>query len=213
MELPLFPLHTVLFPGRPLPLHIFEPRYRQLLSDSLAADQRFGVVAIRHGHEVGGGAETFDVGTLAEIESVTELPDGRSDIIARGVQRFRVLGSLDGAPYPRADVELLDEPTPCAQDRLQARRLRELLAPYLTCFGAPKELLARLPEDPNELAYIAAAALQTDLAEQQRILELDVPGERLASTLQVLRREAGLIRRLGAVGSLRPPGPSHQDLN
>lgn len=213
MELPLFPLHCVLFPGRPLALHVFEPRYRQMLADCLDGARRFGVVAIRSGQEVGTAAEIFDVGTVADIESVTTLPDGRSDVATRGLQRFRVSRLLDGTPYLRAQVELLADPPPDEEDRAIAAHLRELLVPYLAELGAPPELLACLPAQPDRLAYLAAAAVQVDLREQQQLLELDGTGTRLAVTLRLLRRETRIMRRLGTVGSLRPPGPGGVDLN
>lgn len=213
MELPLFPLHLVLFPGRPLPLHVFEPRYRQLLADCLDADRRFGVVAIRSGRAEGTCAEIFDVGTVAEIESVTPLPDGRSDIVTRGVQRFHVNDFVPGTPYLNAHVDPIDEDRATAEDHATARQLRELLGPYLAGLGAPDELLEHLPSDPNELAYLAAAAVQTEVPEQQRLLELNSTTRRLAAALQMLRREASLMRHLGTVGSLRPPGPNGAQLN
>lgn len=213
MELPLFPLHVVLFPGRPLPLHLFEPRYRQMLHDCLGADRRFGVVAIRAGREVGGGAEIFDVGTVARIDSVTELSDGRFDIVTRGECRFRILERLSGTPYLRARVELLPEPRAGAADRGLARQLRALLAPYLSGLGAPEELLERLPADADELAGLAAAAVQTEIPEQQALLELGSTEARIEAALRMLRREAALMRHLGTVGSLRPPGPCGAELN
>lgn len=212
MELPLFPLHLVLFPGRPLPLHVFESRYRRLLNDCLDADRRFGVVAIRCGQEAGGPAEIYEVGTVAEIQTVTPLPDGRSDINTRGVQRFRVHGFVEGAPYLTGAVELLDDEPPCADDWDHGQQLRELLAPYLEQLGAPEELVERLPEDPNELAYLAAAALQAEVPQQQQLLELTT-SERLQATVAMMRRETGFIRHFGSVGSLRPPGPNGADLN
>lgn len=212
MELPLFPLHLVLFPGRPLPLHVFESRYRRLLNDCLDADRRFGVVAIRCGQEAGGPAEIYEVGTVAEIQTVTPLPDGRSDITTRGVQRFRVQGFVDGAPYLTGAVELLDDDPPGPEDWRHAQQLRELLAPYLEQLGAPEEVLERLPDDPNELAYLAAAALQAEVPQQQQLLESST-SERLEATVAMLRRETGFIRHFGSVGSLRPPGPNGADLN
>lgn len=212
MELPLFPLHLVLFPGRPLPLHVFESRYRRLLNDCLDADRRFGVVAIRCGQEAGGPAEIYEVGTVAEIQTVTPLPDGRSDITTRGVQRFRVHDFVEGAPYLTGVVELLDDDPPSPDDWGHAQHLRELLAPYLEQLGAPEELVERLPEDPNELAYLAAAALQAEVPQQQQLLELTT-SERLQATVAMMRRETGFIRHFGSVGSLRPPGPNGADLN
>jgi Lon protease-like protein len=213
MELPLFPLHLVLFPGRPLPLHIFEPRYRQMLRDCLNGDRRFGVLAIRAGCATGPDAEVFEIGTVAEIESVEQLPDGRSDIFTRGIQRFRLLRLVPGNPYLSGEVELLHEP-PCADaDSVQAKQLRELLLCYLKCLGAPPELLERIPNDPNELAYLAASAVQVEIPEQQRLLELDSTTHRVEATLRMVRRETGLMRHLGTVGSLTPPGPCGAELN
>ena len=101
----MFPLGTVLFPGALLPLHIFEERYRQLVKDCLADEPEFGVVLIDRGHEVGGGDVRREVGTVARILEVAELPDGRYFLQAAGVRRIRVQSWLDDAPYPRADVE------------------------------------------------------------------------------------------------------------
>lgn len=213
MRLPLFPLHLVLFPGRPLPLHLFEPRYRSLLLDCLDGNRRFGVVAIKAGREVGDGAEIFDVGTVAAIESVTELSDGRYDIVTRGEQRFRVRRLVDGTPYLSAEVDLLEEPPSSGEDEQVAARLRELLVPYLSGLGAPAELLERLPAQPSALSWLAASAIQVEVPEQQRLLECESLTGRLVRTLQMLRREAGLMRHLGTVGSLRPPGPGGSELN
>lgn len=212
MELPLFPLHVVLFPGRPLPLHIFEARYRKMLTDCLKGDRQFGVVAIRSGCEVADEPEIFDVGTIAEIETVTTLADGRSDLTTRGVRRFRVLEVLDRDPYLRARVDPLED-TPLNGHGQLAVAVRRLLRPYLASLGAPEELLCRLPEEPDRLAYLAAAAVQVDLREHQRLLELDRTDERLAATFEMLRRETNLMRHLGTVGLLRPPGPNGADLN
>ena len=213
MPLPLFPLHLVLFPGRPLPLHLFEPRYRLMLHDCLDSDGRFGVVAIRAGREVGGAADFHEVGTVAQIESVTELPDGRFDILTRGTRRFRVLELLAGKPYLQASVDLLDERAPQAADRGQAARLRALLLPYLSLLGAPDEMLERVPQEPDDLAYLAAAAVQVELRDQQRLLELESCTTRLDATLTLLRRELNLLRHFGIVGSLRPMGAGGAELN
>jgi Lon protease-like protein len=214
MELPLFPLHLVLFPGRQLPLHIFEVRYRRLLADCMGGPRCFGVVAIRSGRAEGGGrSEVFEIGTVAEIEHVAELSDGRSDIVTRGTQRFRITELLAPSPYLKAEVELLEDGPAGPEEAARARQLRELLIPYLASLGAPGELLARVPSDPDGLAYLAAAAAQVEVPEQQRLLELDSTAARLDATLRLLRREAGLMKHFGTVGSLRPPGPGGAELN
>ncbi len=216
--LPLFPLRVVLFPGRPLPLHIFEPRYQDLLADVLAADRRFGVVAIRQGAEVGAASEVHAIGTVAEVEEVEHHDDGQADIATRGVERFRIVELLDDRPYLRARVEPCGDrmPEPAVGNgalREPTATLRRLLGPYLADLGAPQEMLEHLPSDPSELSWLAAAALQVDVAEQQRLLELDALDERLAATTRLLRRESGIVRHLGTMASLNPPGPGGAELN
>ena len=213
MELALFPLHVVLFPGRLLPLHIFENRYRTMLADLLEGDRRFGVVAIRAGAEVGGDAEIHAVGTIARLDDVKALPDGRADVLARGERRFRVVRTLPGRPYARAEVEPLEDEEPGADAGALADEVRAALAPYLTGLGAPPELLDRLPADPRQLAYVAASSLQTEIPQQQRLLELDSVEARLSATLRLLRREQRISEAFGTVGSLRPSGPGGCELN
>ncbi len=105
----MFPLGSVLVPHMPLPLHVFEERYRALVRDCLAGDRTFGVVLIERGHEVGGGDVRFGVGCTAIIAEAEEAPDGRWGIIATGGSRLRVDEWLPDDPYPRASVTLLDD--------------------------------------------------------------------------------------------------------
>lgn len=223
MDLPLFPLHMVLYPGRPLPLHLFEPRYLALLRDCLDGDRQFGVVAIRSGREVGSDWRTDDdpdsarssihtVGTLTEIRTVAERPDGRFDIITRGCSRFRIQQALHDRAYLHAEVErLVDTVQPTDHDA--ADHLREALVPYLKGLGVPDEYCDRLPSDPGELSYLAASSLQVEVPIQQHLLELPTHAERLIETSRIIRRESGIIRRLGQVGSFQPPGPGGAQLN
>lgn len=226
MDLPLFPLHLVLFPGRPLPLHLFEPRYRQMLRDCLDGDGRFGVVAIRLGREVGTDWRTdetdeedddmhsviHEVGTMTEIKTVAERPDGRFDIITRGTGRFRVLAPLDDRPYLHATIEEIGDPETPA-DAAAAAELRDLLIPYLRGLGVPEEFCERLPDDPSELSYLACSALQVEVPVQQQLLEMPTHASRMIATSRIIRREAGIIRHLGSVGSFKPMGPGGAELN
>ncbi|HEX5823727.1 MAG TPA: LON peptidase substrate-binding domain-containing protein, partial [Candidatus Limnocylindrales bacterium] len=111
MELPLFPLNTVLCPGIALPLHVFEDRYRALIRHCLATTSPFGVVLIREGREVGSGAISFSaVGTIAEIRDAGRREDGRFDLLVVGTRRFGIRRVLEGqGPYLVADVGILDE--------------------------------------------------------------------------------------------------------
>lgn len=102
----MFPLGSVLLPGAVLPLHVFEPRYRRLVEDCVAAEHHeFGVVLIERGSEVGGGDVRRDVGTMARMVQVAQVPDGRYAVIAVGTHRVRVRTWLPDEPYPLADVE------------------------------------------------------------------------------------------------------------
>jgi uncharacterized protein len=126
MEIPLFPLHVVLVPGAPLPLHVFEPRYRALLADCLAAGAPFGVVCLTAGAEAGPGSVAFArVGTLAEIREVARYPDGQADLVTIGTRRFRLTDVVaDQRPYLVGIGELLDEPL---GDPERANRLAALV--------------------------------------------------------------------------------------
>ncbi|HEY7627873.1 MAG TPA: LON peptidase substrate-binding domain-containing protein [Ilumatobacteraceae bacterium] len=124
--MPMFPLGTVLLPGAVLPLHVFEPRYQQLVRDCIdSAEQEFGVVLIDRGSEVGGGDSRLDVGVVAKLLQVSPLGDGRFAVLAVGARRIRVNEWLADDPYPRADVddwpdEDLPDPGPVPADALEA---------------------------------------------------------------------------------------------
>ena len=108
----MFPLGTVLLPSAVLPLHVFEPRYRQLVRDCLDRDGEFGVVLIERGNEVGGGDNRTSVGTVARLVEAVPFGDGRWALAAVGTRRIRVRRWLEDDPYPRAEVEAWDDPGP-----------------------------------------------------------------------------------------------------
>ena len=120
LDIPLFPLNTVLFPGMTLPLHIFEDRYKRMIAVCLEQGRSFGVVLIKSGAEVGGEAIPYDVGTVARIVQAVPMADGRYNILTQGAARFQVLESRYQSGYLTARVELLDE------EELGAHPLREI---------------------------------------------------------------------------------------
>ena len=122
MELPLFPLHTVLCPGIALPLHIFEDRYRALVRDCVDKSAPFGIVLIRDGREVGGGTISFSaIGTLAEIREARRYPDGRYDLLIVGTKRFAITDvTTDRQPYLVAEASVIDDEV---GDEAASRRL------------------------------------------------------------------------------------------
>lgn len=180
----MFPLGTALLPGEPLPLRIFEPRYRAMLGDCLDgpyADARFGVVLIARGSEVGGGDVRHDVGTFAAIDAVDRLPDGRATVVCSGTARFRVVEWLPDDPYPRARVQTLAdlEFTDAAHTRLrdQGARIRELVGDFARARDVdPAQLQAIFDDssvdaDPVRTLYRWVASLPAGPLDRQRLLE------------------------------------------
>jgi hypothetical protein len=178
-EIPLFPLGTVLFPGGPLPLRIFEARYIDLVRRCLRDGSGFGVVLIRDGVEAGGPALTFDVGTYARIVDFSQQPDGLLGIRASGERRFRILErrrARDGLNV--ADVEWLPEELRQALPE-EFAELAPALDAILTQVGEPYASLQRHTDDAAWVAGRLAELLPIPSAHKQHCLELDDPLERL----------------------------------
>jgi Lon protease-like protein len=179
-EIALFPLNTVLFPGGPLPLRIFEARYIDLVRRCLREDSGFGVVLIREGEEAGGGpAETCDVGTYAKIVDFSGEPDGLLGIEARGERRFRIHArrrARDGLHV--ADVEWLP-PEPRVALPEEFSDLGPALDYVLGQVGEPYETLERHVDDAAWVAGRLAEILPLPTVHKQHCLELDDPVERL----------------------------------
>ncbi len=132
IELPLFPLDVVLFPGEDLPLHIFEPRYRLMMNECIEQKTPFGIVLVRPNSEHL-KEEPYSVGTMAKIDILDRLEDGRMNLIARGLQRFRILELHRQKPYLSGLVEVFEDQT--EQDQTQttyANQARELFRRIFT---------------------------------------------------------------------------------
>ena len=218
--IPVFPLGTVLFPGLVLPLHIFEERYRTLVRDLVASTEdephEFGVVTLRYGWEVAapdGDAERPDdeapmtleqlyaVGCTAELRQVTELPDGRFDIVTVGRRRFRVLAiAADTQPYVTAEVEWLpDEESGDSMSTALAPRVLRAFRTYLDLLRPDSEVLDQVPDDPTVLSHLVAATAQLTTEERQELLAATDTATRLRTELRLLNREAGLLAKVRAV--------------
>ena len=179
VEIPLFPLGTVLFPGGPLPLRIFETRYIDLVSRCLRDGSGFGVVLIREGAEAGGPALTFDVGTYARIFDFSRQDDGLLGIRAQGERRFRILErrrARDGLNV--ADVEWLpgDRVVPLPAEFAD---LGPALEAVLEQVGEPYASLERRLDDAAWVAGRLAEIIPIPPGHKQHCLELDDPVERL----------------------------------
>jgi len=178
-EIPLFPLGTVLFPGGPLPLRIFETRYIDLVRRCLRDGSGFGVVMIREGVEAGGPALTFDVGTYARIVDFSQQPDGLLGIRAAGERRFRILArrrERDGLNV--ADVEWLpdESSSPLPEEFAE---LGPALDAILAQVGEPFASLERRLDDAAWVAGRLTEILPIPPGHKQHCLELDDPVERL----------------------------------
>ena len=188
--LPLFPLPLVLFPSAPLPLHIFEPRYRQMLSDCVAADSRFGIV-YRPEHMAESELEVGRVGCVAEVDDTHALPDGRSNIVVHGVRRF-ALQRFVATPtqYQVAEVTDYDDmPEDAAALAPAAKRVRELfdrVGRAARTLSDDHDPLPPLPEEPDALSFGIAALIDMDVARRQELLISQLASERLALIEQML---------------------------
>lgn len=198
IELPLFPLNTVLFPGQLLPLHIFEDRYRLMIRRCLAEDTAFGVVLIRRGQEVSQMAEPHSVGTIARIVESAHLPDGTMNIISVGTERFRIRRLLYDQPYLRGEVENFPVPDPvdpAVESRL-SEQVRSQVTRYIGLIAEAAGLkiqVNEMPATPKQVGYLAAIALQIDNDEKQALLSSDSLNHILTTETALLNRENALL--------------------
>jgi uncharacterized protein len=219
MQLPLFALHAVLYPHLPMSLHVFEPRYRAMATDLVADGSPFGgrlvISMITEGPEVGGEALSQPIGTVAELRSAEQLPDGRWGLSVVGVSRAR-LGRIDrDGPYPLVEVTELAEPmgdgaaemVPAIQaalDRYLATVKRFVVR--ATSGGEHQHETAavtdslddllkpiHLPGDPVAASYAVGGVLQVELSRKQRLLEIPDAAARLRAELVLLRTEDRLL--------------------
>ncbi|GIV20679.1 MAG: peptidase S16 [Armatimonadota bacterium] len=194
VTLPLFPLHAVLFPGMPLPLYVFEERYRQMMRMVLEQDRQFGVVLIREGKEVGGPAVPYQWGTVARITALQNLPDGSMNLWTVGEQRFRIVQITQSEPFMVAKVMLLPDVCDGCEHRILpiVHRATDRLEQYVRLLFSPeggKHFVIELPNNPRVLANTIGAILQVPLVQKQKLLEIDDVVQRLEAGLVLLEEE------------------------
>ncbi|MDX1991448.1 MAG: LON peptidase substrate-binding domain-containing protein [bacterium] len=205
LDLPLFPLDTVLFPGMPLNLHIFEERYKQMINLCIDKRQPFGVVLISSGVAQNGPlAEPHMIGCTAQITQVQPLGQGRMHIVAVGRDRFQIKSLRYDQPYLVGEVEL----HPLQQDeagtlKTSSEKLRELVNRYLTILQKAGQVpfdMRQLPRDTMSLAYLASYMLQVSAEQKQSLLAADRASLLLRELNKLYRREVLLLEAL-----LSPP--------
>jgi len=214
--LPLFPLpNVVLFPNVFLPLHIFEPRYREMVADALADDRLIGMVLLKPGwqHDYEGRPPVYPIGCSGVMTHVEQLSDGRYNIVLRGVERFRIVSEEHRGSYRRALVDAAAEEPPKSDDqeilRHQRAKLEALLAPALErglglarpaptqSRGATAE--ARIPAAMPDADLINALAQYLDLEplEKQALLERRGLCARAESLVELLEMKMLIARMPG----------------
>jgi len=209
---PLFPLGTVLMPGATLPLHIFEPRYRQLTVDLVTGalpDKEFGVVAVREGFSADddGLDALHPIGCTAELRDVRRLPDGRYDIVTRGARRFRLLDlDTESKPYLmgsvefRPDVETVDGADTDDRARMLVASARAAHRRYCSTAWKTGDWNEPPPDTAAAtLPHVLASDCLLPMGDRQRLLEQTSPIERLRLIREFLARETGLLTQLRAV--------------
>jgi uncharacterized protein len=206
--LPIFPLpNVVLFPNVFLPLHIFEPRYRQMVGDALAGERMIGMVLLQPGPEevfeegLDGSPAVYEVGCAGLITHVERLNDGRFNIVLRGLERFRIIGEENPSSavlYRRALIAPLTEPDTQARDALknERRKLEAIVAPLFSGTLAERGLPPVMPDE--DLINALAQYLELEPIEKQALLERDGPVARCRSLVELLEMKALVNRVPGA---------------
>lgn len=210
-EIPLFPLGTVLFPGMPIPLHIFEPHYRQMMHEHGGDTFPFGVALIQSARQPQSTFPSHDVGTAAYLVEREQREDGRWDVIAKGERRFRILSIDESRPYTMATVEWIEEEL---GDATEADTLLRIVgAQFHRYAGGIARLTGRyavtmtIPEDQIRASYDLTSRLPLHTWERQRLLQAKTAVERLSELSYLVERELALLLRAGAAGlALNHPG-------
>ena len=203
--IPIFPLPSVvLFPSVFLPLHIFEPRYKAMVSDALSGDRIIGMVLLRPGWEPNyeGRPATYPVGCAGLITFSEQHSDGRYNIVLRGLEKFRIEGEDDSLGYRLARVEsIMEEPTPAdrAIIREERRRLEALLVPQPQGRGVDPKVPPSMADE--DLVNALAQYLDLEPVEKQALLERDGLVERCRSLIDLLEMKVITAHRTWSTGS------------
>jgi hypothetical protein len=201
--LPLFPLpNVVLFPNVFLPLHVFEPRYREMIADVLTSDRLIGMVLLRPGweHDYEGRPSVYPIGCSGVITHVERTSDGRYNIVLRGVERFRIVEEDRALSYRRAVIEPLGEHALVPDDRVQIRTLRTRLEQMLTPTSESAGHDPRVPTAMSDEDLVNALAQYLDLEplEKQALLERPSLRTRASSLVELLEMKMMAARAPGA---------------
>jgi Lon protease-like protein len=196
--LPLFPLDLVLFPGSPLPLHIFEPRYKEMIAECLAQKTPFGIVRAQESavSEIGCSAEILDV--------VKRYADGRMDIVTAGRRRFELVELNQERPFLRGEVLFFDD-EPSTSSAPQETKARELHSEIMTLLGGETEITAR---DDTPLSFRLASSLPTDLDFKQTLLGMRSENDRMTLLIEYFEAVIPKLKQ-NAIARKKASGNGH----
>lgn len=201
VHIPLFPLNTVLFPGMPLKLHIFEERYKMMINTCLDEQKPFGVVLIESGVEVGAGqAQPHAIGCTASITQVQRLSSGRMNILTTGRERFRIRSLNYDKPYLSGEVEMypLRDTSPAATIKA-GKKLHDLVFQYLKALEHAGQIQMDnnpIPADPIALAHLAAVILPIENHRKQALLAASDTRHLMRELLSIYTLETALVERM-----------------
>ncbi len=215
MIVPLFPLpNVVLFPKTPVPLYIFEERYRTMIREAIAGSREIVIALVRPGGETGPGGvpEVHDIACLGRIESYEELEDGKYNIVVVGVDRVRILREVRHSPYQRVEVERIEPPLPGGTaEEIAGRqnRIGGLFARFTElATGAPQQANELMPQlDFDALVNMVAMTLNLAIDQKQALLELDDASERCDALIPVLEQQLETLVLVRRFEHIKPENP------
>ena len=200
VRIPLFPLNVVLFPGMPMPLHIFEERYKSMIGECLERGEHFGILLIKEGLEVGDPAEPVRIGTTARITQSERLEEGRLNIMTRGERRFEVVDIYQRVPHVAAEIRYMEEDAgedPSGVIAEISPEYAEFLR-MLTALTGGWTAQPDIPEEAVELSFSVASALVTSIPLptdiKQQLLESSTAKERLERLVPLVKRGNEALR-------------------
>jgi uncharacterized protein len=208
----VFPLPNVIFfPQTNLPLHIFEPRYCEMVRETLQNKQMIGMFLLQPGwqDDYYGNPPIYSVGCAGELIHVENLPEGKFNIILRGITRIRAIETVQEAPYRKVRVHVLPEKS--TADRKALREMKKsLLTKFKLYTNYVKSVDFDISEQSNliEITHSVASSLQIDPEEKRRLLELDDSFDRAAAVLEHLAGAVAVLRLTANYSHLRPPDPN-----
>jgi Lon protease-like protein len=217
-RLPLFPLNSVLFPGMPITLRIFEERYKLMINKCIDQRQPFGVVLLKSGAEVqgmGSDAVPYPIGCTAQITQMQPLIAGQMNIVAVGRERFLIRSLEFDQPYLTGQVEMLPLPnnTPVEVTQI-VRQLRPWVERYLTLLGRAENIefdFTQLPQDALMLTYLSASLIKVELEQKQAFLEAENALALVREVRNYYRKEVTLLSALMEQETLTDQGPFSQN--